>query len=422
MGHKGAVDESVGLRRRRTQRWGLVPLCAVAMLVVAACDPGFVTPIAGSGNGSGTPGANGPEAQAAFVAPGSVAVSPVDDSVYVVDTTECTISRIANGQVSLVAGVPGSCGDTGDGGPATSAEIKTDYLEVTPDGQIYFLQSASSGNTVLRRISTDGVIHAAVPYTMNGTNGNVIGFSIDAAGTATIVESDTLGTFPDLSGEMYVSTVTASGTQTLLHPPVTGQPVYGDAVPYGDNGFVLQWDEIVSPSTYMHIIYGMDRYDVSTGTLTSITTKPWDGAPPGYTEIDIVAAAADGTVYYQELGYYASEFRLYRADPDGTITLIANENAVADLGTTRYYGAALDQPLRIAGHGAVTLHNGLVYSSGHVVYRLGAPKIAPGPTTTTTTAPTTTSTTSTSTTSTTTSTTSTTTTSTTSTTTTTTPG
>ena len=409
MGQMGAVDESVGLRRRRTPRWGLVPLCAVAAVLVAACDPGFVTPIAGSGNGSGTPGANGPEAQAAFVAPGSVAVSPVDDSVYVVDTTECTISRIANGQVSLVAGVPGSCGDTGDGGPATSAEIKTDYLEVTPDGQIYFLQSASSGNTVLRRISTDGVIHAAVPYTMNGTNGNVIGFSIDAAGTATIVESDRLGTFPYWSGEMYVSTVTASGTQTLLHPSMTTQTVWGDAIPYGDNGFVLTGVGIASPGTYMHIIYGMAQYDVSAGTLTYID----DGDPSGQVQVDIVAAGADGTVYYQEAG------QLYRADPDGTITIIANENAVADPGTTRYYGGALDQSLTIAGHGAVTRHNGLVYSSGHVVYRLGAPKIAPGPTTTTTTAPATTSTT---TAPSTTSTTSTTTTSTTSTTTTTTPG
>lgn len=71
--------------------------------------------------------------------------------------------------------------------------------------------------------------------------------------------------------------------------------------------------------------------------------------------------------------------QVVRLDPDGTVTPIAGTGN-PDPATGRQYGDGLDLDLSPAGL-AVTPNNGLLISSGHVVYRLDKPAQA-GPTTT----------------------------------------
>ncbi len=336
-----------------------VVTCLVSALILAACDPGWVNPIAGTGGGTGTPPATTPtpEAQVTMTAPGQVAVSPLDDSVYVYDTTECTISRIADGQVTLVAGTTGTCGNTGDGGPALSATIQLGFLQVGSDGQIYF----SYGTDTIRRIATDGSIHA-VPYVSPIASGaaNIAGFSVDTAGALTVLQSTLYpGSGPDAT--LYVSRIGSDGTQTLVRTADNGMSTLEQAIPATATTFaVAQW--MFNGS---HGFWFYDTLDVATGVNTSLT----DGNV--YT---LLAASPNGTVYAADDRY------LYRITADGTTTVIAGNGSTLP-GNTRQTGIGTSFPV-VATGAAVTRYGGLVFTSGRVVYRLNQPEAIPAPSTT----------------------------------------
>lgn len=342
-------------RRKRVA----VVACLVSALILASCDPGWVNPIAGKGEGTGTPPATTPtpEAQVTMTAPGQVAVSPLDDSVYVYDTTNCTISRIAAGQVTLVAGTTGTCGNTGDGGPALSATIQLENLQVGSDGQIYF----SYGTDTIRRIATDGSIHA-VPYVSPIASGaaNIAGFSVDAAGAVTVLQSTIYpGSGPNAT--LYVSRIAADGTQTLVRTADNGMSTLEQAIPATATTFALaQW-----MFDGMHGLWSYDILDVTTGVNTSLT----------YGNVyTLLAASPNGTVYAADDRY------LYRITSDGTTTVIAGNGSTLP-GGIRQSGTGTTIPV-VAMGAAVTQYGGLVFTSGKVVYRLNQPEAIPTPSTT----------------------------------------
>jgi streptogramin lyase len=86
--------------------------------------------------------------------PSDVAVAK-DGSLYIADAGNYRIRRIdPAGIITTIAGT-GVDGYTGDGGPATQAQISNVLsLAVGPDGSIYFNQ----GYQVVRRIAPDGTI------------------------------------------------------------------------------------------------------------------------------------------------------------------------------------------------------------------------------------------------------------------------
>ncbi len=69
----------------------LAAIVAVLALVAIACDPGRVTPIAGTGT-AGNTGDGGPATFATFETPGGIAAIP-GGGYYVVDDTACVIAR-----------------------------------------------------------------------------------------------------------------------------------------------------------------------------------------------------------------------------------------------------------------------------------------------------------------------------------------
>jgi RHS repeat-associated protein len=80
-----------------------------------------------------------------------------DGSVYLSDQINQRIRRIdPNGIITTIAGT-GTAGFSGDGGPATQAQITyPGDLVVAPDGNVYFVDQFPSNR--IRRISTDGII------------------------------------------------------------------------------------------------------------------------------------------------------------------------------------------------------------------------------------------------------------------------
>jgi glucose/arabinose dehydrogenase len=96
-----------------------------------------------------------PANQGGLWIPADVAVAP-DGSVYIAEDGNRRVRRVGpDGYISTVAG-NGMGGATGDGGPATAAEIGNPYgLAVGPDGSVYI---ADRTNHVVRRIGPDGII------------------------------------------------------------------------------------------------------------------------------------------------------------------------------------------------------------------------------------------------------------------------
>ncbi|GBD25818.1 Virginiamycin B lyase [bacterium HR30] len=98
---------------------------------------GIIHTIAGTAGKPGYSGDGGPATQAQLNTPSDVAVAR-DGSVYVADTMNSVIRRIRpDGVIETVAGT-GEQGFAGDGGPATSARLDRPYgVEVAPNGHVF---------------------------------------------------------------------------------------------------------------------------------------------------------------------------------------------------------------------------------------------------------------------------------------------
>ena len=87
---------------------------------------GIITTIAGTGV-AGYSGDGGPATSAAFNVPIAICISNTG-VIYVADYTSSIIRKIdANGVISTFAGIAGTLGFSGDGGPATSAALNNPY-------------------------------------------------------------------------------------------------------------------------------------------------------------------------------------------------------------------------------------------------------------------------------------------------------
>lgn len=80
--------------------------------------------------------------------------------VYASDPNRCVIWRLnPDGSVEVAVGALDSCGDSGDGGPATRAQIGTTYdIQAVAHGTGHYLYLMDSGNNRLRRVMADGKI------------------------------------------------------------------------------------------------------------------------------------------------------------------------------------------------------------------------------------------------------------------------
>lgn len=115
---------------------------------------GIITTVAGNG----TAGYNGdgiPATQAQLNEPGGLALG-TDGSLYIADTFNHRVRKVApNGIITTVAGT-GNPGYSGDGGPATGAELQRPrHLALAPDGSLYLFDYF---NFAIRRITPDGII------------------------------------------------------------------------------------------------------------------------------------------------------------------------------------------------------------------------------------------------------------------------
>lgn len=128
---------------------------------------GTITTIAGS-NGIYL-GDGGPATSAALNTPTAVAVDG-QGNVFITDTEHQLVRKVSpDGIITTLAGT-GGFGFSGDGGPATSAELRDpDGVAVDGEGNVYI---ADSGNNRVRKVSPDGTISTVAGTGTAGLSGD----------------------------------------------------------------------------------------------------------------------------------------------------------------------------------------------------------------------------------------------------------
>ena len=155
---------------------------------------GVIATIAGTGS-AGFGGDGGPAAAAQLNLPYGVAVD-LAGSVYIADLGNHRVRRIdPNGAIATVAGT-GVKGSSGDGGPATAAQLATPRnVVVDAAGNLYI--SEFDGHRI-RRVSPDGKISTAA-----GTG--VAGFQGDGAAATSAQLNSPAGLAVDGFGSLYIA-------------------------------------------------------------------------------------------------------------------------------------------------------------------------------------------------------------------------
>ncbi len=149
----------------------------------------IITTFAGTGSGFFS-GDGGPATQAGGI-PFGMAVGP-DGSLFIVDANR-RIRRVGlDGIINTVAGT-GMPGFSGDGGPATQANIgDLRFIAVASDGSFYF-----SGNNRIRKVGADGIIETVAG---NGTQG----FSGDGGPATQAALNSPTGVALGPDGSLYI--------------------------------------------------------------------------------------------------------------------------------------------------------------------------------------------------------------------------
>ena len=312
---------------------------------------GTIATVAGTGE-AGFSGDGGPATEARLNGPGGVAVDAAGN-VYVTDRNHLVRRIDPSGTIATVAGT-GEAGFSGDGGPATEARLNGPAgVAVDAAGNVY----VTDRNHLVRRIDPSGTITTVAgtgeagfsgdggPATEAQLNGPR-GVAVDAAGNVYVAESslrlrkiDAAGTITtmraltpssavavDSAGSVYV----ADGRNDRLRKmdpsgAVTTVAGTGDRGPWLAPAYMTVdgAGNVYVADDKNHLVRRIDPSGTIT-TLAGTGTRGFSGDGSPATEARLngprgVAVDAAGNVYVADLGNH----RLRRIDTAGTIATVA---------------------------------------------------------------------------------------------------
>ncbi len=184
---------------------------------------GVITTIAGNGF-LGYSGDGGPATSAELNQPFGVAAD-VSGNVYIADSENYVVRKVSNGAITTFAGIYGTTGYAGDNGPATSARF--DYptsVAVDASGSVYL---ADMDNNAIRKVS-QGVI---TTFAGNGTRG----YAGDHGPPAAAELNHPNGVAVDTLGNVYIAD-SGNGRIRKVSNGAIATIAGGASVSFGDNG------------------------------------------------------------------------------------------------------------------------------------------------------------------------------------------
>src|SRR3989449_1241942 len=180
---------------------------------------GIITTVAGRGTGQSS-GDGGPATLAELIQPLGVAVDPAGN-VYIADEGSNRIRKVNTaGIISTIAG-NGKQGFDGDGGPATSASLyEPSGVAVDPAGNVYI---ADAGNLRIRKVDTAGIITTIAGNGKEGFSGDggpatsaelsfPVGVAVDPAGNVYIADEGS-NRIRKVNTAGIISTIAGNDTQ-----------------------------------------------------------------------------------------------------------------------------------------------------------------------------------------------------------------
>jgi RHS repeat-associated protein len=191
---------------------------------------GAITTVAGNGL-PGFSGDGGPATQALLNYPWAIAVDSADN-LYITDNRSHRIRKVdASGIITTVAG-NGSPGFSGDGGPATQAQLSSPSAVLVDSTSNIFI--ADAGNYRIRKVNTSGVITTVAGNGLRESSGDG-----RTAALASVFPGDLA---QDSGGTMYVIDFGADNIRRIAKPGILVQSGESGDITFADEnglGYIM---------------------------------------------------------------------------------------------------------------------------------------------------------------------------------------
>ena len=234
--------------------------------------------------GTGTAGFNGdgiPATSAQLAGPGGVAVDS-SGNVLIADGARVRRVAAATGLISTIAGT-GTGGFTGDGGPATSAQVNATGIAVDRAGNVYIAEGVAGHR--IRRIGTNGIITTIAG---NGT----AGFAGNGGPASGSVLNTPFGISVEANGSLLIGDEGSSTVRRIVNaPPVAS---FGAAPGSGLTPLAVAFDGSASSGVNDGIV--SHSWDFGDGTTASGATTSHTYAAPGAFTVTLRVMDASGAV------------------------------------------------------------------------------------------------------------------------------
>jgi NHL repeat-containing protein len=265
--------------------------------------PGFIETVAG-GAGQGYSGDGGPAISAEFNVPWKSVVDSNGD-LYITDTHNNRIRKVdhATGIVTTVAG-NGTAGYTGDGGPATSAEISHEIFDVT----LWSLTSPTTGSIIVRKATSPSGSPQSFTFTPSWgapfslTDGQSNNSGPLAPGTYSVVETPVTGWATTTSSDPLNIVVTAGVTTTVTFTNSSGNIVIQKATVPTGSGQVFTFTPSYNGGTPFTLTDGTSNNSgplvAGTYSVTETPVAGWTTATSSDPTAIVVTAGATTTVTF----------------------------------------------------------------------------------------------------------------------------
>lgn len=280
---------------------------------------GVITTIAGNGT-CGSTGSGVAATTAELNHPAGLAIDS-SGNLYVADTASSCVREIdTSGTITTFAGQLASGGYSGDNGPATSAQMQTPTgLAFDSAGDLYI---SDPGDSDVRMVNTSGTITTVAGNQTNGETGD--------GGPATAAElANPMGIAVDSSGDLFIADqggnrirkVDTSGTiTTYAGTGVSGSTGNGGAATAAELGNP-QWVSVDASGTLFIADQGSNsiRMVSPSGTIDKVVGGNWgsggDGGPPGAAQLEnpsVVIVTGSEEMFISDDNYGTDKVRVVK--------------------------------------------------------------------------------------------------------------